>query len=83
MQILFVHCNFPAQFRYLAAQLAADENNEVRFLAQNQEWTATQIEGVQLDRYSLGRDPQGTLCHPYLRRYEAAVLHGQAALRQA
>ncbi len=83
MQILFVHCNFPAQFRYLAAQLAADENNEVRFLAQNQEWTATPIEGVQLDRYSLGRDPQGTLCHPYLRRYEAAVLHGQAALRQA
>jgi len=83
MRILFVHCNFPAQFRYLAAQLAKDPNNEVKFLAQNQEWTATPIEGVHLERYSLGRDPQGALCHPYLRRYEAAVLHGQAALRQA
>ena len=83
MRILFVHCNFPAQFRYLAAHYAASGEHEVRFLAQNKEWTAQAIDGVQLDRYSLGRDPQGALCHPYLRRYEAAVLHGQAALRQA
>jgi len=83
MRILFVHCNFPAQFRYLAAHYAARGEHEVRFLAQNKEWTAQPIEGVTLERYNLGRDPQGQLCHPYLRRYESAVLHGQAALRQA
>jgi glycosyltransferase involved in cell wall biosynthesis len=83
MRILFVHCNFPAQFKYLAAHYAASGAHDVRFLAQNKEWTAQPIDGVQLERYSLGRDPQGQLCHPYLRRYEAAVLHGQAALRQA
>tara|TARA_B100001964_G_scaffold132164_1_gene145971 strand:+ start:401 stop:1552 length:1152 start_codon:yes stop_codon:yes gene_type:complete len=55
----------------------------VVFLAQNREWTATDIEGLRHARYQLGRDPQGDLCHPYLRRYEAAVLHGQAALREA
>jgi len=83
MRILFVHCNFPAQFRYLAAHYAASGAHEVRFLAQNKEWTAQPIDGVTLERYSLGRDPQGALCHPYLRRYESAVLHGQAALRRA
>ena len=83
MRILFVHCNFPAQFRYLAAHYAASGLHDVRFLAQNKEWTAQPIDGVQLERYTLGRDPQGKLCHPYLRRYESAVLHGQAALRQA
>ena len=34
-------------------------------------------------RYQLGREPKSDLCHPYLRRYETAVLHGQAALREA
>ena len=32
---------------------------------------------------NLGREPKSDLCHPYLRRYESAVLHGQAALRQS
>ena len=53
------------------------------FLCQNKEWTAGEVEGFKLARYQLGRDPQGQLCHPYLRRYESAVLHGQAALREA
>ena len=53
------------------------------FLCQNKEWTAGEVEGFSLARYQLGRDPQGQLCHPYLRRYESAVLHGQAALREA
>ena len=38
---------------------------------------------IKLSRYQLGREPKGELCHPYLRRYETAVLHGQAALREA
>ena len=27
-----------------------------------------------LARYQLGREPKSELCHPYLRRYETAVL---------
>ena len=40
LRILFVHCNYPAQFRHLSKHLAADKNNEIAFLCQNKEWTA-------------------------------------------
>ena len=83
MRILFVHCNYPAQFRHLTKHLAADHKNEIVFLCQNREWIANDIPNLKLSRYQLGRDPKGELCHPYLRRYETAVLHGQAALREA
>ena len=83
MRILFVHCNYPAQFRHLSKFLAANKNNQIVFLCQNKEWTAGNIPDLKLSRYQLGREPKGDLCHPYLRRYEAAVLHGQAALREA
>ena len=83
MRILFVHCNYPAQFRHLSAYYAEREGHEVVFLAQNREWTAKDHPQIKLHQYQLGRDPQGQLCHPYLRRYETAVLHGQAALREA
>lgn len=83
MRILFVHCNYPAQFRHLSRHYAETAGHEVVFLAQNKEWTAETHPAIRLARYQLGRDPQGELCHPYLRRYETAVLHGQAALREA
>ena len=83
MRILFVHCNYPAQFRHLSEHLAADPTNEVVFLCQNKEWTANDVPNIKLVRYQLGREPRSELCHPYLRRYETAVLHGQAALREA
>ena len=83
MRILFVHCNYPAQFRHLSQHLAKNSSNEIVFLCQNKEWTANNIPSIKLARYQLGRDPRSDLCHPYLRRYETAVLHGQAALREA
>ncbi len=83
MRILFVHCNYPAQFRHLSRHFAEAGGHEVKFLAQSREWTAEDHPQINLHRYQLGRDPQGELCHPYLRRYETAMLHGQAALREA
>ena len=53
------------------------------FLSQGKEWTAPNDGAVKLQRYQLGRDPQGALCHPYLKRFESAVLMGQACLREA
>ena len=64
VRILFVHCNYPAQFRHLSKHLAADQNNEIVFLCQNKEWTAT-FPNLRLARYQLGRDPKSDLCHPY------------------
>ena len=82
MRILFVHCNYPAQFRHLSQYLAADLNNEIVFLCQNKEWIATDVPHLKLSRYQLGREPKGDLCHPYLRRYEQ-LFSGQAALRES
>ena len=83
MRILFVHCNYPAQFRHLSQYLAENTDNEIVFLCQNKEWTANSNKNIKLARYQLGRDPKPELCHPYLRRYETAVIHGQAAIREA
>lgn len=83
MRILFVHSNYPAQFRHLSQHYSATGDHEVVFLSQGKEWTAPRDGAVKLQRYQLGRDPQGALCHPYLKRFESAVLMGQACLREA
>lgn len=81
MRILFCHPNFPAQFRRLAPALAA-QGHEVVFLAKQAEWHAPQPQGLRLLRYQPHRSPaKAEALHPYLRRFEAAVLEGQAALR--
>jgi len=83
VRILFVHSNYPAQFRHLCSHFAQEEDHQVVFLSQGKEWTAPQDGSVQLQRYQLGRDPEGKLCHPYLKRFESAVLVAQACLREA
>ena len=44
---------------------------------QNKEWTAGDVSHLKL-----GINFESMIRHPYLRRYETAVLHGQAALRE-
>jgi len=83
VKVLFVHCNFPAQFRHLAARLCGEGQHTVHFLARGKEWTASDIPGLIRHGYQLEREPTAQLCHPYLRRMESAVLHGQGALREA
>ena len=83
MKLLFVHSNYPAQFRHLCQHFAQGGQHQVAFLSQGKEWTAPQEGTVQLQRYQLGRDPEGKLCHPYLKRFESAVLVAQACLREA
>lgn len=74
MRILFLHQNFPGQFRHLARHLAADATNQVVALGQAQ---AQAIPGVKLIRYKSRRDARGST-HHYLRGIEGAVLAGQA-----
>ena len=84
MRILFVHTNYPAQFKRLAPSLAQD-GHEVVFLHKNIEWHADRYSNFHRINYYVSRtsaSQDGTL-HPYLGRFEDAVLQGQAAARAA
>ena len=84
MRILFSHSVFPSQFRRLAPALA-DEGHEVVFLHRHLEWHSPSPGRVKLVGYRPSRESashQGAL-HPYLGRFEDAVLEGQAAARSA
>lgn len=79
MRILFLHPNFPAQFRHLAAALAKDKRHQVVFATKRQEG---QIPGVKKVLYSPSRTAHPET-HHYLRNLENAVLQGQAVYRLA
>jgi len=78
MKILFLHSNFPAQFRHLALNLARDSNNRVLFGTTREEG---QIPGVYKFIYNQSRNPRKET-HHYIRPLENAVLQGQAVYRQ-
>lgn len=78
MRILVVHQNFPGQFGHLVHAWAARPGWEVRALGRD---TAPGLAGFGgLVRYRPKRDVHAGQ-HPYLRKVEAATLHGQAAAR--
>ncbi|MBR8830164.1 MAG: hypothetical protein N5P05_002822 [Chroococcopsis gigantea SAG 12.99] len=77
MKILFLHSNFPAQFRHLATALARDPKNKVLFGTKRAEG---QIQGVQKILYSPSR-AVNPATHHYLQNLESAVLEGQAVYR--
>lgn len=79
MRFLFLHPNFPAQFRHLAVALAADPRNEVVFVTAS---PVGELPGVKKVVYKLAREPRKET-HQYLRGLELGVLHGQAASRAA
>lgn len=79
MNILFLHRNFPGQFLHLAPYFAQDSGNRVVFITERKDRA---IPGVLKAVYTLPeRDRSKT--HFYLRQYEEAILHGQAAARAA
>jgi len=79
MKILFLHRNFPGQFRYLAPALAQDKENEVVFITNAHNG---QIPGVKKHVYNLKREVPAN-CHRYLRFYEECINHGQSAAELA
>lgn len=78
MNILFVHQNFPGQFRRIAPILAA-QGHKVIGLGEN---PAPPIPGVQHIRYNAPREGNDTT-HPYLRRIEGQVRRAQEVARAA
>lgn len=75
MKILFLHRNFPGQFKYLAMELAQDVNNEVCFITNNN--TTRTTARIRKIVYKLKRKVPKD-CHRYLKFYEDAIIHGQA-----
>ncbi|WP_229458506.1 glycosyltransferase family 4 protein [Massilia glaciei] len=78
MKILFIHQNFPGQFKAIAAHLARERAFQV--LAIGKEGCPAAVPGVKTVTYKLHRAPVAAT-HHYVKPFEAAVLHGQAALR--
>ncbi len=66
MKILFVHNNFPGQYRHLAGALARDKNNELFAVGSS---TARPFEGVRLLKYYM-RNVDVSGSHLFARRFE-------------
>jgi len=84
MRYLFVHQNFPGQFRHVARALADDPANEVVGLGEAER---IKTQGRIHPRVALAGYPApkkaGPETHHYLREYEAHVRRGQQAARAA
>ncbi|MEC4984440.1 MAG: glycosyltransferase family 4 protein [Oscillatoria sp. PMC 1068.18] len=79
MRILFLHPNFPGQFRHLATTMAQDSRHQVVFGTKRKEGS---IKGVYKALYNPSREARPET-HHYVRNLENAVLQGQAVYRIA
>jgi glycosyltransferase involved in cell wall biosynthesis len=77
MRVLFLHNNFPAQYKHVAAALAADPANQIVAGSLDNK---KNLPGVTKHIYKPQREPRKDT-HHYLRSTEAAVLDGQAVVR--
>lgn len=76
MNVLFVHNNFPAQFRHLVSSLARDHSIKMAAIGSN---TAAAFHGVRPIKYALhGADLSGT--HPFARRFEMECRRAEQVL---
>lgn len=79
MRYLFVHQNFPGQFKYLAPALSKIDGNEVVGFSMNE---VSGIDSFRVINYKVTRsNSSGT--HPLLKDFETKVLRGEAAYHAA
>jgi glycosyltransferase involved in cell wall biosynthesis len=77
LKALFIHQNFPGQFRHLANHLAELPEWEVRSIGRD---SAPGMRNISTWRYRPHRKAHAQT-HPYARTFEEGVLHGQQVLR--
>lgn len=84
MNFLFVHQNFPAQFRHVVDLLVKDSRNNVVALADDKNVSSGKYFGSRLKvfTYTFSRD-KSSHTHPYLRGFEEQVRRGQSLFRAA
>lgn len=78
MNILFLHQNFPGQFKHLAPALAAQGHQVVAMTMQKVE--ARSWQGVTLVPYAASRGTTPNV-HPWVSDFETKVIRGEAAFR--
>ena len=79
MKYLFIHQNFPGQYKHLVAHLRDDPQNEVVFLTERQDRSMANVRKIV---YKTARAVSPST-HHYLRQVEHGVLRGQAVARAA
>ncbi|OGI20594.1 MAG: glycosyl transferase family 1 [Candidatus Melainabacteria bacterium RIFOXYA12_FULL_32_12] len=79
MRILFLHRNFPAQFKHLINYFTQNPDNQVVFITGRKE---DSLPGVTKLAYNLSRKVPDN-AHRYLRFFEESILHGQASAQAA
>lgn len=77
MRILFIHDNFPAQYRHVAQALARNPDHRVGFITQNR---TQELPGVTKLVFEPARQAHAST-HRYARQFETAILEGQAVFR--
>ncbi|WIV97490.1 glycosyltransferase family 4 protein [Kinneretia aquatilis] len=80
MRVLIIHQNFPGQFRHVAQEWARRPGWQVVAIGRDTAPGLPQHPGLQLIRYKPHRSIKPDQ-HPYMRKMEEAVLHGQAVAR--
>jgi glycosyltransferase involved in cell wall biosynthesis len=76
MNILFVHNNFPGQYRHIARALADDPKMKVAAIGSS---TSRGIHGVNLLRYDL-RNVDVSTTHPFGRRFDVECCRAERVL---
>lgn len=79
MNILFVHQNFPAQYKHLAPALASAPGNRVMALHVN---PVAPMEGVESVKISPVKGPAGRV-HRWVSDFDSKVIRGEAAYHAA
>lgn len=80
MKILFVHQNFPGQFKFLAPALAA-QGHQVHAMLMS-EVSISQWQGVNLVPYRAARGSSRSI-HPWVADFETKTIRAEASFRAA
>ena len=80
MKLLFIHQNFPGQFKFLAPALARQGHEVVAMTMQKGE--ASQWQGVRLVPYAASRGTTPKV-HPWVSDFETKAIRGEACFRAA
>jgi len=79
MRFLFIHQNFPGQYRHLISHLRRNPANQIIFLTERADRAMRRVHKIV---YKVAR-PVSDSTHSYLRQVERSVLRGQAVVREA
>ncbi len=79
MNILFIHRSFPGQFKYLAAALTLNPNNQIVFLTEDD---SNQIKGINKIIYKVKTD-NDKICNHYTKNYDTAITRAIETANQA